>query len=157
SAIEPSRHSSLSANGGAGGALSACCGDPRPARAPSSRSADGSVKRPRCRRPSPPSEYDGVRKPPSRSSPVADRVRAAFVGAGNRAFSAHYPAVKPLSDEVELAAVCEVDPARLARGADHFELPPDRRYSDLNQMLAEVKPELVYTIMGPTFVRSVAE
>jgi len=88
---------------------------------------------------------------------MADRVRAAFVGAGNRAFSAHYPAVKRLLDEVDLAAVCEVDPARLARGADHFELPPERRYSDLNLMLAEVKPELVYTIMGPTFVRSVAE
>lgn len=88
---------------------------------------------------------------------MANRVRAAFVGAGNRAFSAHYPAVKRLADEVELAAVCEVDPARLARGADYFDLPPERRYDDLNRMLAEVKPELVYTIMGPTFVRPVAE
>ncbi len=88
---------------------------------------------------------------------MADRVRAAFVGAGNRAFSAHYPAVRQLTDEVELAAVCEVDPARLARGADYFDLPAERRYDDLNRMLAEVKPELVYTIMGPTFVRAVAE
>src|SRR2546430_11735 len=67
----------------------------------------------------------------SRSPPVADRVRAAFVGAGNRAFSAHYPAVRQLADEVELAAVCEVDPTRLARGADYFGLPAERRYDDL--------------------------
>jgi virulence factor len=85
------------------------------------------------------------------------RIRAAFVGAGNRAFSAHYPIVARLSDEVELAAVCEVDPVRLARGADVFALPPERRYDDLGRMLAEVKPELVYAIMGPTFVRPVAE
>lgn len=30
------------------------------------------------------------------------RIRAAFVGAGNRAFSAYYPTVARLSDEVEL-------------------------------------------------------
>jgi len=48
---------------------------------------------------------------------MADRVRAAFVGAGNRAFSAHYPAVKRLLDEVDLAAVCEVDPARRQHSA----------------------------------------
>jgi predicted dehydrogenase len=88
---------------------------------------------------------------------VAERIRAAFVGAGNRAFGAHYPVVKRLSDQIDLAAVCEVDPARLARGGDFFELPPERRFDDLNRMLAEVKPALVYTIMGPTFVRSVAE
>jgi virulence factor len=85
------------------------------------------------------------------------RIRAAFVGAGNRAFGAHYPCIKRLGDEVELAAVCEMDPARLARGADYFDLPADRRYNDLNKMLDEVKPELVYTIMGPTFVNKVAE
>lgn len=84
-------------------------------------------------------------------------IRAAFVGAGNRAFNAHYPAVKTIADEVELVAVCEVDPERLKRGGDHFGLPAERRYSDLNKMLAEVKPELVYTIMGPTFVKVVAE
>jgi predicted dehydrogenase len=88
---------------------------------------------------------------------MAGRIRAVFVGAGNRAFNAHYPALARLSDEVEIAAVCEMDPARLKRGADHFNLPPERRYNDLNAMLAEVKPELCYTIMGPTFVRAVAE
>ncbi len=88
---------------------------------------------------------------------MAARIRAAFVGAGNRAFSAHYPVVARLADEVDLAAVCEVDPDRLARGADLFGLPPERRYSDLARMLAEVRPELVYAIMGPTFVRPVAE
>jgi virulence factor len=88
---------------------------------------------------------------------MTERIRAAFVGAGNRAFNAHYPAVAQLADEVELAAVCEIDPARLARGADFLGLPAERRYADLNRMLAEVRPELVYTIMGPTFVRPVAE
>lgn len=85
------------------------------------------------------------------------RIRVAFVGAGNRAFGAHYPIVARLSDAVEVAAVCEVDPARLARGADVFNLPSERRYHDLGKMLAEARPELVYAIMGPTFVRAVAE
>lgn len=85
------------------------------------------------------------------------RIRAAFVGAGNRAFNAHYPCVQRLSDEVELAAVCELDPERLTRGADYLGLPAERRYSDLNRMLDEVKPELVYAIMGPTVVSRVAE
>jgi virulence factor len=84
-------------------------------------------------------------------------IRAAFVGAGNRAFGAHYPCVKRLSDEVSLEAVVELDPDRRARGGDYFDLPPERRYDDLNRMLTEVKPELVYAIMGPTFVARVAE
>jgi virulence factor len=85
------------------------------------------------------------------------RIRVAFVGAGRRALSAHYPAVARLAEEVEVAAVCEVDPDRLARGADLFALPTESRYRDLGRMLAEVRPELVYAIMGPTFVRPVAE
>lgn len=88
---------------------------------------------------------------------MPQRIKAAFVGAGNRAYSAHYPCVRELADEVELAAVVELDPARLARGADYLGLPPEGRYADLNAMLDEVKPELVYTIMGPTFVAKVAE
>lgn len=70
---------------------------------------------------------------------------------------AHYPAVKHLSDEVEIVGVCELDPTRLAMGGDYFALPPERRYTDLATMLRETTPELVYTIMGPAFIRPVAE
>ncbi|HZQ99552.1 MAG TPA: Gfo/Idh/MocA family oxidoreductase [Chloroflexota bacterium] len=85
------------------------------------------------------------------------RVRAAFVGAGARGFSAHYPSVAKLRDDVQVAAVCELDPARRERGAEFFDLPDDHAYDDLDRMLDEVRPELVYAIMGPAFVRAVAE
>ena len=75
------------------------------------------------------------------------RLRAAFVGAGRRGFGAHYPAVRDLRQEVEVVAVCELDPERLARGAEFFDLPPDFQYQDLDRMLEETRPDLVYTVM----------
>lgn len=84
-------------------------------------------------------------------------IRAAFVGAGQRACSAHYPVVARLAGQVEVAGVCELDPVRLARGGDYFGLQADRRYTDLDAMLEQVRPEVVYAIMGPAFIRAVAE
>jgi predicted dehydrogenase len=88
---------------------------------------------------------------------VSEPIRAACVGAGARAYQAHYPCLKRLADEVEIAAVCELDPARLARAGNFFDLPAARRYTDLAAMLAEVRPALVYAIMGPAVIRPVAE
>lgn len=84
-------------------------------------------------------------------------IRAAFVGAGNRAYSAHYPVVARLADTVTIEAVCELEPARLARGGDYFQLPAQRRFTDLSTMLSTIRPELVYAIMGPRQVAQVAE
>ena len=88
---------------------------------------------------------------------MAEPIRAVCVGAGARAYSAHYPCLRRLAGEVEMVGVCEIDPARLARGGDFLELPVARRYTDLEAMLAETRPEVVYAIMGPGAIRPVAE
>jgi predicted dehydrogenase len=88
---------------------------------------------------------------------MVEPIRAACVGAGGRAMNAHYPCLARLAGEVEIAAVCDLDSARLARGGDFFGLPPAARYTDLATMLAEARPALVYAIMGPRHIRPVAE
>jgi virulence factor len=84
-------------------------------------------------------------------------IRAACVGAGQRAFGAHYPVVARLTEAVSVEAICELEPTRLTRGGDYFGLPATRRYHDLSRLLAEVRPTLVYAFMGPRLIRSVAE
>jgi predicted dehydrogenase len=88
---------------------------------------------------------------------VSRRVRAAIVGAGRRSWSAHFPAFKLLQEELEIAALCELDAERRARAADFFDLPDELSFGDLDRMLAEVQPELVYAVMWPQYVRPVAE
>jgi predicted dehydrogenase len=90
---------------------------------------------------------------------MSEPIRVACVGAGARALSAHYPCLRRLVDEGEIAveAVCELDAARLARGADLLGLPAERRFGDLEAMLTAVRPAVVYAIMGPAHVRPVAE
>jgi predicted dehydrogenase len=88
---------------------------------------------------------------------VSRRVRAAIVGAGRRSWSAHFPAFKLLRDELEVAALCELDEERRTRAADLFDLPEEHTYGDLDRMLAEARPELVYAVMWPQYIRPVAE
>lgn len=88
---------------------------------------------------------------------MSRRVRAAIVGAGRRSWSAHFPAFHLLKDELEIAALCELDAERRARAAELFDLPDELSFDSLDRMLAEVKPELVYAVMWPNFVRPVAE
>lgn len=73
-------------------------------------------------------------------------VRVAMIGAGSQATSAHYPALASFSD-VEIAAVCDIDPARLAAVSDRYHV--DRRYTDYRRMVAEVAPDGVYAIGQP--------
>ncbi len=84
-------------------------------------------------------------------------IRAACVGAGARAYSAHYPCLAHLAAEVTIAAVCDLDAERLARGGDFFRLPAGARYTSLDAMLDEVRPDLVYAITRPESIRGVAE
>jgi predicted dehydrogenase len=88
---------------------------------------------------------------------MSRRVRAAIVGAGRRSWSAHFPAFKLLKDELEIAGLCDLDEARRTRAAEFFDLPDELSFADLDRMLAEVQPELVYAVMWPNFVRPVAE
>jgi virulence factor len=88
---------------------------------------------------------------------VTQRLRAALVGAGRRGFGAHFPALRDLRQEVEIVGICELDAERLARGAEFFDLPPDFQYQDLDRMLEETRPDLVYAIMWPHILRPVVE
>ena len=80
-------------------------------------------------------------------------IKAAFVGAGRRAQSAHYPAVDRLSD-VSLEAVAELDGGRLEEVVSRYRIA--KAYSDFHEMIEEVEPEAVYVVMGETFMTKVA-
>ena len=58
---------------------------------------------------------------------------------------------------MEIVGICELDAERLARGAEFFDLPPDFQYQDLDRMLEETRPDLVYAIMWPHILRPVVE
>ncbi len=73
-------------------------------------------------------------------------VRVAMIGAGGRATSAHYPALKAL-EGVEMVAVSELSDQRMADAAERFGI--QRQYSDYRKMIEKEKPDAVYAIMPP--------
>jgi len=77
---------------------------------------------------------------------ASDKVRVAMIGAGSMANAVHYPSLASFPD-VEIAAICDLDPARLHATADKYGVA--RRYSDYRQMIAEVTPDAVYAIGQP--------
>jgi predicted dehydrogenase len=75
-----------------------------------------------------------------------DKVRVAMIGAGRMANHVHYPSLASF-DDVEIAAICDLDPERLNATADRYEV--ERRYLDYRKMIAEVAPDGVYAIGQP--------
>ncbi|HIE52310.1 MAG TPA: Gfo/Idh/MocA family oxidoreductase [Armatimonadetes bacterium] len=75
-----------------------------------------------------------------------DTVNVSFIGAGNLANAMHYPSLHEFED-VNLVAICDLNPERLHRTADKYGV--ERRYTDYQQMLKEVDCEAVYVIMPP--------
>src|SRR5438067_4091768 len=73
-------------------------------------------------------------------------LKVAFIGAGGRAQSAHYPCVTRLAD-VRLEAVAELDAKRMATVVEKYRIP--RTFDDYHEMLRTVDPDAVYVIMGP--------
>ena len=73
-------------------------------------------------------------------------LKAGFIGAGGRGQSAHYPSVHRLSDQVEMASVCELDQARLSQVIEKYGF--EKTYSDHRAMLDEIDPDIVYCIMN---------
>jgi len=74
------------------------------------------------------------------------KVRVAMVGAGGMANSVHYPSLASF-DDVEIAAICDIDEERLTKTADKYGI--ERRYADFRKMIAEVAPDAVYVIGQP--------
>ena len=80
-------------------------------------------------------------------------IKTAFIGAGGRARSGHYPVVTSLAG-ARLEAVAELDGARMEEVVSQYGIP--RAFSDHRQMLDEIDPDAVYAVMGETFVKDVA-
>jgi predicted dehydrogenase len=75
-----------------------------------------------------------------------EQVRVAMIGAGGMASSVHYPSLASF-DDVEIAAICELDPVRLQSAAEKYGVKG--RYSDYRKMVEEVKPDAVYAVGQP--------
>jgi len=79
--------------------------------------------------------------------PAGRKVRIAIIGAGNMANTVHYPSLASF-DDVEIAAICDVDPERLKTTADKYGV--GKRYTDYRKMVEEVAPDAVYAIGQPS-------
>ncbi|MDI9548873.1 MAG: Gfo/Idh/MocA family oxidoreductase [Chloroflexota bacterium] len=77
---------------------------------------------------------------------MSQKVRVAMIGAGSMANRVHYPSLASF-DDVEIAAICDVDGERLRTTADLYNV--EGRYSDYRQMVEEVAPDAVYVIGPP--------
>ncbi|MGD0090352.1 MAG: Gfo/Idh/MocA family oxidoreductase [Planctomycetota bacterium] len=83
------------------------------------------------------------------------RVRVAIVGAGDQANFAHYPSLASMSD-VELAAICDINPARLQATAAKYAIAKrygaDRDPLAYRKMVEDVAPEAIYVIGLPNIM-----
>jgi virulence factor len=77
---------------------------------------------------------------------MLDHVRVAMIGAGSMANRVHYPSLA-MFDDVEIAAICDLDAERLRATADRYGV--EGRYADYRQMVEEVAPDAVYAIGQP--------
>jgi virulence factor len=74
------------------------------------------------------------------------KVKVGMIGAGSLANSMHYPSLAEF-DDVEIAAICDLDEERLKRTAGKYEV--GRTYKDYKKMVNEVDLDAVYIIMPP--------
>jgi virulence factor len=74
--------------------------------------------------------------------------RIAMIGAGGMANTVHYPSLASFED-VEIAAICDLDTDRLNKTADRYEV--EARYADYRKMIEDIAPDGVYAI-GPPHV-----
>ncbi len=73
-------------------------------------------------------------------------IRAVVIGAGAMANRVHYPSLASF-DDVDIVALCDLDPQRLQATADRYGIP--RRYTDYRRMIEEMAPDAVYAIGQP--------
>jgi len=72
-----------------------------------------------------------------------------MIGAGQMANRVHYPSLASF-DDVEIAAICDIDAERLHATADTYGV--ERRYDDFQTMVEEVAPDAVYVIGPPHYM-----
>jgi predicted dehydrogenase len=69
-----------------------------------------------------------------------------MVGAGGMANTVHYPSLASF-DDVEIAAICDLDEARLNATGDKYRV--EGRYNDYRKMVEDTAPDAVYAIGQP--------
>jgi virulence factor len=74
------------------------------------------------------------------------KIRVAMIGAGNMSNKVHYPSLASF-DDVEIAAICDIDTDRLHTTADRYGV--EKRYLDYQKMVEEIAPDAVYAIGQP--------
>ena len=74
------------------------------------------------------------------------KIRVAMIGAGNMSNKVHYPSLASF-DDVEIAAICDIDTGRLHTTADRYGV--EKRYLDYQKMVDEIAPDAVYAIGQP--------
>ena len=77
---------------------------------------------------------------------MTEKVRVAMIGAGRMANNVHYPSLASF-DDVEIAAICDLDTGRLSATADSYGV--EGRYTDYRKMIGDVAPDAVYAIGPP--------
>lgn len=75
-----------------------------------------------------------------------EKVNVAVIGAGSLANAVHYPSLAEF-DDVEIAAICDLNEERLKKTAEKFQV--ERTYKDYKKMVSEVDVDAVYIIMPP--------
>ncbi len=81
-----------------------------------------------------------------------DKLRVAMIGAGAMANNVHYPSLASFED-VEIAAICDLDSARLNATADKYGV--SARYTEYKRMIEEVAPDAVYAIGQPEYMYAI--
>ena len=77
---------------------------------------------------------------------MLEKVRAGLIGAGGMANRVHYPSLRECPD-VELVALCDLVPEKLARTAERFEIP--KTYTSYQEMLDREELDAVWVLMPP--------
>ena len=77
---------------------------------------------------------------------LTENVRVAMIGAGSMANRVHYPSLASF-DDVEIAAICDIDSERLNDTANRYGV--EKRYRDYRKMVEDVAPDAVYAIGPP--------
>jgi len=75
-----------------------------------------------------------------------EKVQVAMIGAGGMANAVHYPSLASF-DDIEIAAICDIDENRLNNTADKYCV--EKRYNDYRKMVDDVAPDAVYVIGQP--------
>ena len=85
------------------------------------------------------------------------KFKVVMIGAGDRANSVIYPSLADM-DNVEIAAICDIDKERLNKTADKYGV--ERRYGesvyDYQRMIEDIKPDAVCNRSTPSVLRYMA-